>query len=545
MGASGLLKSIAAALVSALLVAAYADSAEAHGGGGRGGAFVMVYVGPSGPPPPLFQGLEASMALEVTDAPPTAMEGDARLGDIVAIHQLRAADAIVLLAPVKGRRREIPAGTVLARTRFVAADSKAVVWCDIRPTGFTLSSFNHDCFEDTKGSGQLDKLWRADYRQGDFLGFAMSGVDEGGDPAAPIAAPYRPARPDERPTASMGYKYCDGDEVTSPARFRLMLGTDPDPTRWRLAGDCRAGLWGDPADKSKVDVDGLHMVVSPAADGAIHFKATDRIAPGPVGPLVRNAALRNVPLDDAARDSALKSALVAAGPTPKITLGDVSVGDVFFSVPVKHGLTGTLLVRVRPTLGLFWPRGTAMPVGQPVFGVPSDDGLGDAIAWCAATKTATGYETACLNPVTDAYRSMTQTDQGYYWMAKLKPALAPSRQALAGGGEGDPASSDPAVALGPIDDGPPMTATVKLASIKPKSRSDSTPVYDVEVDLDWGEGPQRINHFAYFLPDDGQAIRVMGQTLVLRRGPTPTQMTVSTPASPNDDPTDLDLLAIH
>jgi hypothetical protein len=287
------------------------------------------------------------------------------------------------------------------------------------------------------------------------------------------------------------------------------------------------------------------MVVSPAVDGVIHFKAVDRIAPGPIGPLVRYAPLRNVPLDDAAREAALKSALVAAGRAPKITPGDVAVGDVFFSAPVKHGLTGTLLVRVRPTLGLFWPKGTAMPVGQPVFGVPSDDGLGDAIAWCAATKTATTYETACLNPVTDAYRSMTQTDQGYYWMAKLKPALAPTRRTLSGGGEGDPASSDPAVALGPIDDGPPMIATLKLASIKPASKSDSTLAYDVEVDLDWGEGPQPINHFAYFLSDEGQAIRVLGQTLVLRPGPTPTQMTVSTPARANDDPTDLDLLAIH
>ena len=543
MGRPVLLKSIVAALASALLAAACAGDAAAQGGGG--GGFVVVYVGPAGPPPPLFQGLEASMALEVTDAPPTVMEGDARLGDIVAIHQLRATDAIVLLAPVKGRRRDIPAGTVLVRARFVAVDSKAVVWCDIRPTGFTLSSFNHDCFEDTKGSGQLNKLWRADYRQGDFLGFATSGVDQGGDPVAPIAAPYRAAKPEERPTAFMGYKYCDGDDVTSPVRFRLTLGTDPDPTRWRLAGDCRGGLWNDPADKSKVDVDGLHFVVSPAVDGAIHFKAIDRIAPGPIGPLVRYAALRNVPLDDDSRDAVLRSALVAAGPAPKVDVGDVAVGDVFFSSPVKHGLTGTLLVRVRPTIGLFWPKGTAMPVGQPVFGVPSDAGPGDRIAWCAATKTATTYETACLNPVTDAYRSMMRTDQGYYWMAKLKPALAPTRRTLSGGGEGDPASSDPAVALGPIDEGPPMTATLKLASIKPAWRSDPTLAYDVEVDLDWGEGPQPINHFVYYLPDGGQAIRVLGQMLVLRRGPTPTEMTVSTPMGPTDDRKDLDLLAIY
>jgi hypothetical protein len=537
-----LLKPVIAALAGALLAGAAASGASAHSGGGHGGGYVIVYMAPGGPPPALFQGQEASMSLEVTDAPPTMTEGEAKLDDVVAVHQVRAADAIVLLAPIKARRRDVPAGTVLVRARFVDPGQRAVVWCDVRPTGFPFSPFNHDCFEDTKGSGQLDKMWRADYGVGGFLGFSRSGVDAAGGPM-PAPAAYRPARPEERPTAFIGYKYCDGDDVSSPARFRLTAGADFDPTRWKLVGDCRAGLWSDPADKSKVDVDGLHMIVTPVAQGAIHFSLVDRIAPGPIGPVVRYAPLRNVPQDPAARQAALKSALVAAGEPPKVATGPVAVGGTFLTVPVKHGLTGRLLVRVHPTIGLFWPKGTVMEVGQPVFGVPADTAPGDGIAWCVATKTAAAWQTACLSPVSDAYMAMAQTSQGYYWLAKQKPALAPTRRSLGGGGEGDPENTDPAVALGPIDDGPPMTASLKLAAIRPRSKTDATLVYDVEVDLDWGEGPQPINRIPYTLSPDGQTIRVLGQVLLLQPGASPGEMSVTAPTTPVAAPSDVELLA--
>lgn len=320
------------------------------------------------------------------------------------------------------------------------------------------------------------------------------------------------------------------------------MGTDADATRWRLVGDCRAGLWTDPADKSKVDVDGLPMVVTPVAAGGIHFKLAGRIAPGPIGPIVRYAPLRNVPLDPAARLAALRSALVLAGEPPEVLPGNTGVGDPFLTAPVKHGLTGHLLVRVFPRFGVLWPKGTEMPVGQAVFGVPSYAGPGDGIAWCAAARKANGWETTCLEPESDSYMQMVQTDLGYFWSAKLRLPLAPNRFALSMAGEGDPASTDPVVAPGPIDEGPPMTATLKLAGAKPKSKTDPTLVYYIDVDLDWGEGAQRLNQVSYELPPEGKAIRVLGQVLLLKPGSDDTHMAVSEPATPPASVTEVELL---
>ena len=533
------------AALAALLTLAATPSALAHGGGG-GGGYIVVYV-PSGPPPPAFQGEEAAMALEVTDAPPSLTEGAAQIGDVIAVQPVRAADAIVTTAPIQGRHRTVPAGTVLVRARFLDPAEHAVVWCDIRPASWpTLAS--HDCFEDSHNSGQLDQTRPGDFVRGGFLGFGMSGI--GAAEAMPAPIGYRPARPEERPAAYLAYKYCDGDDVVSPARFRLVAGDSPDPTTWRQQGDCRAGVWSDPADKSKVDVDGLHLIVTPAGDRTIQFRVVDRLPPGPLGLLVRYRPLRSLADTDALAADAARAATLkgpALIPTGQVTIapGQVDIGQAFVTAPVKHALTGHLLNRVRPTKGLFWPAGTMMDLGQAVFGVPFAGAPGDGIAWCVASQKDDGWQASCLEPITDSYMAMTASDQGYYWAAKMKPPLAPNSASLGGGGEGDPASNDPTVALGPIDEPAPLTASLKLASVHPRSRNDPDLVYDLDVDLDWGEGPQRLHRVSFGLPPDGQAIRVMGQVLLLQPGGDDTHIAVSAPPTTPRPPLDVELLPTH
>ena len=185
-----------------------------------------------------------------------------------------------------------------------------------------------------------------------------------------------------------------------------------------------------------------------------------------------------------------------------------------------------------------------MDVGQAVFGVPSN-GPGDGIAWCAAAQKPSGWETNCLAPVSDAYMHMMSTTQGYYWLAKLKPIWAPTRLALDMAGEGDPASSDPAVALGPIDGVPALTASVKLARVRPKSKTDASLVYDIDVDLDAGEGEAPINRVSLSLPPEGQPVLVMGHMLLLQPGQDATHLLVSTMTATPSDPKDIELLSVR
>ena len=108
---------IKAALAAGLALVTVSTDAFAHGSGGGGSHIVIVTVGPGVPAMPPFRGDEASMALEITDASPTRVEGDMERGDVIAVHVLRSADAVVLDEAVKGRRREIPAGRSATATR--------------------------------------------------------------------------------------------------------------------------------------------------------------------------------------------------------------------------------------------------------------------------------------------------------------------------------------------------------------------------------------------------------------------------------------------
>lgn len=496
----------------------WAGGALAHGGGGggggghgggHGGGRTVVIVGYGGGYDiPLFRGDQAAMTLEITDASPTAAEGEMKLGDVIAQHGLRSADSIVLTEPVKGRRREIPAGTALARMRFASGANPHVVWCDVRPTHRPLWPQEHDCLEDSHGDGRLDKLWQGDSSV-HFLGFPLSGVGYYND-AMPTPAAYRPARPEERPTATLGFKYCDGDGVATPPRFALAVRS-ADDERWLLTGACRFGSWPDPADRTRVEVAGMVLSVTPGADGALRYKVVRSLPAEALGPLQPDAPLRSLadtpaPQQLVAERLALfhQSTLTPIAPAKAVT-GPVGVGQAFVSVAVRHTFTGTLRNRIKPAAGLFWPTGTVMEVGQPMFGVPAPLAPGDGIAWCAPQLKDGVIQAACLLPQGD----------GYLWEANRTPAMAPTLGSLGFGSGVDPASSDPDVAPGPIND-PPMTLTVRLASITLDNAGVPAKVYHLEYCLDWGAGPQVIERQSVEPPPAGRPLTLFGTRLTLK-----------------------------
>ena len=77
-----------------------------------------------------------------------------------------------------------------------------------------------------------------------------------------------------------------------------------------------------------------------------------------------------------------------------------------------------------------------------------------------------------------------------------------------------------------------MTLTLQLASVLPRSKDDATLVYTIEVDLDWGDGSQPINHLAYELPLTGRVVKIMGGAILLKPGDNDAQMVVEVPPPP-------------
>lgn len=515
-------KSIIFGAVALILSVCGAADAFAHGGGGGARVIYVPVMVPGGPASRPYSGLEAAIALEITDQPPTAVEGEIKNGDVIARHVLRAADAIVTLSPIQGIRRDIPAGTVLARMEFRTPQVLAA-WCDVRPIDVNSRLFGrrqHDCFVDTKGSGRLDQLWVGDSPV-HFLGFGLSGV---GAPAHPLPdpAPYRVARPEERPTAVLAYRFCDGDDVHGPPRFALTVELASDGAAWPLQGACRLGYWPDPSDTSKVRVDALDLSVAPAAAGAVRFRVLNRIPPGPVAMLAPDEPVRAP--RNAAAEAAAKAELEkrlnqpvyrATGQAPVIRSGEVQIGQAFLSLPIEHAITGVLRVPV-------WRARFAehLEPGEPMFAVPERGGSGDGLVWCASrVKDGGGYRAICLDPA----------PYGYSWTESVAPALAPTRRI--GGAGGYPVNADPIVDPMPVTL-PPMTMTAKLVDIQPRSETDPTRIYTIEIAMEWGEGPQNVKRVSVDLPPSGRVFPVMNTLLRLSPSSNARQMTVEPVVAP-------------
>jgi len=455
------------------------------------------------------------MSLEITSEPPTQMEGDLKSGDVIARHLVRAVDAIVLLEPVvKQNGDTIPAGVALAQVSFAAIGAHPTIWCDVRPNHRLLFANQHDCFEDTLSSGHLDKVW-ASNSQDSFAGLPVSGVGTRID-LLPHSAAYRPARPEERPTAILGLKFCDGDNVSSPARFALALaivdGAEFKPT----AGDCRFGVWANPADKTTVSVDQLTLTLTPSnAPGVFHFKVAGRLEPRALGWFAFDSPLEG--RDDSATPTAPAppKPIFTALDQPQIVLGQAGLKQAFVTQRVKYATTGVLQNEVHPTGGLLWPQESTLGYGQPVFGVSGAARGGDGIAWCATKKIQTEYRTDCLFP----------TGAGYVYESARKPYLAPSVKSLLGDTPVGPVNSDPTVTQDPTAL-PTMSESLSLVSVAPLSETDKSLVYHIGIDLDCGYGPQTMHEEAYVLPPEGEIVHLLGVTLLLKPGSQPDTLQV-------------------
>jgi hypothetical protein len=459
--------------------------------------------------------------MEIGPEAPTAVDGDIHFWDVIGRHVLRSTDAIILLENVKGVHRDVPPGTPLARMTFITPQT-LTAWCDVRPLAKWPVFRAHDCFVDTKGVGRLDQLWEGDTTV-HFLGFSSSGVGAPTHPP-PEPAPYRPARPEERPTAVLAYRYCDGDGITSPPRFQLMVGLTGNDGDWTLQGPCHYGNWPDPNDKSKVDVDGLKLQVTPGANGALHIHVLNRIPPGELAPLEPGEpvhALADAPAfaaKVAAQREALKNTPVYAptGEPPVISAGDVAVGQQIMTLPIKHALTGVLINQIR--------RGSSSSVrlepGQAMFGVPANGGAFDGVAWCAPLMQNDRHHTVCLWPAAT----------GYFWSEDARPSLAPT---IIGPG-GFSTNSDPLIERKPVPM-PPMRLIVRLVDLEPRSETDPTLVCTLEIAKDWGEGLKDARRIKVDLPAAGVTVPVMGTMLRLTPSSNPKQIHVEAAVATGGD----------
>ena len=204
--------------------------------------------------------------------------------------------------------------------------------------------------------------------------------------------------------------------------------------------------------------------------------------------------------------------LARAGPA-MIASGPVGAGQTLASLPVRHRLTGRLKNRI--VLDSVFGKDAPLQPGQPVFGIPAPGG---GTIWCAPRRSSGGaaWRTACLTP----------SHAGLYeWEIGRTPAMAPADIGQVDGLSSGQASAAPVVQPGPVPL-PPMTLSLVLEDVAPDGR-----LCDVDLMLDWGDGPQPYGHLQAPMTSHGGVATVMGMTLKLRPGPGPGQVRVSKPWS--------------
>ena len=380
-----------------------------------------------------------------------------------------------------------------------------VIWCDLRPR----VAGREDCLTNSTGSGRFDQVLTG-YSANYFLGFERSGISARqalGHPAA-----YRQADVAERPTALLGYQWCAGDGVTTPPRFGYAVGV-PGDERWSSGGGlgCAFGGWPDPQDHQHVDLDGHRLTVSvDAKTGRMHYRFEGRIPPlDGLKPLVSGAPLSPPRLSAAAGPSVQRSALdkplVADGRPPAVVSGALAHGQAFFTVGVRHGVTGILTTEAHDHATF---SDHSLPIGTPVYGIPMAGSSAAAIVWCAPRQAPSSggqpgrWTTYCM-PAGDGAFVWTQAEP-----AMMTVNLSWSRWT-------GKLSSPPTVERRPIAL-PPMTLSYAVGGWN-KDRW-----LIVLVQLDWGEGPQTLRAISVPPAADGSArLKVMGGEVIIRPpGPT-------------------------
>lgn len=194
--------------------------------------------------------------------------------------------------------------------------------------------------------------------------------------------------------------------------------------------------------------------------------------------------------------------LVASG-LASMAPGPVAVGQVMLTIPVRHRQTGRLTNRI--VLDSVFGRDAPLEVGQAVFGVPAPGG---EVIWCAPRLKPDGktWRTACLTP----------SHAGLYeWEIARTPAMAPADIGKVDGGTSGQASDAPKVDPGPAPL-PLMTLSLVLKDAN-----------EVELVLEWGEGPQVIGTLPLRPTAPEQALSVLGVNLKVSPGPGPGQVRIS------------------
>jgi len=491
-------------LVAAVVALCFAGAVMAKGGGGGGGSHgrtttTVIVVGgyvihtSRGPG-------DANMPLELTDAPLLRTEGEMSPGDVIAQHTLRVKAARVLLEPTSGGfRGDMPAGSVLAA---VLTPTKGfILWCDVTKGVSIWWGPVHDCLVEENG--------KFAYHGGGastdhFLGLDQEYVGGTGKPLpAPVA--YREATPQERPTALLGYKWCEGDGVNAPPRFALAVSV-PSESKWTSVPvvGCRYGFWPDPKDHSVVDVDGLRVTVAavPGTD-RLRFSVAGRIPPiAEIAPLsatdsvhavgARPAAPTTAAADPGAAQTAGSApvapdrALLSTGAPVAGQASALKPGQTFLTMPVRHGVTGVLQNEVRVRAA--FESGDVIPVNQPLFGLPIRERPGQVV-WCAPRRTSEGpWRTICLYERDGAVMSM-EISTGMmavtlpWTKARLASPMTIQRTS--------------AVSL------PPMTLSYVFVGFTDPTLP--TRFARVEARLDWGEGPKAITAMSAAVGADGLA----------------------------------------
>ena len=203
--------------------------------------------------------------------------------------------------------------------------------------------------------------------------------------------------------------------------------------------------------------------------------------------------------------------LIASG-LPTAAPGPVDVGQTLLTIPVRHRFTGRLTGRI--VLDSVFGRDAPLEIGQAMFGVPVPGG----VIWCAPRLKPDGktWRTACLTP----------SHAGLYeWEIGRTPAMAPADVGKVDGGTSGQASEAPKVDPGPVPL-PPMALSLVLKDL---GQGPGARTGDVDLVLDWGEGPQVVGSLPLRLTRDGQTVSVVGMSLRLAPGPGPDQIRVSVP----------------
>jgi len=458
-------------------------------------------------PAPGPKGALAAAPVELLEGPPAAVEGEMSIGDVIGRHGLRAIEARVLLAPVAGGRRQLPAGTALAKVT-INRGMGTTVWCDIRAWGGEGRRAEHDCLADSRNRGVFDQLWLGE-SPGYFLGPGVNVVRSPRTLPQPVA--YRQARPDERPRGLLGYRWCGGDAVSSPPRFAPAVTASGDKL-WTSdpARGCALGVWVDVSGTRQLDVDGHVLHVEPTEKpGVLRYRFVDEDMPaGPVakvslgqGPEAARLASQPSGSGTPLATPALR-ALVAAGAGPATVSGPLAKGQAFFTVGVKHGLTGVLKNEVQ---GHAWLSDRKLPFDQPLYGVPMAGSSGPGIVWCAPQAKAGDGKTKVWSA------SCLVDGGGKYVWVNARPALMTlDLHWTEGGGR---TATPPSVERRAVEL-PAMSLSYAFGGWNKQHW------LVVDMQIDWGEGPQTLRSISVPPAEDGAAIlRVMGADIRVRPGP--------------------------